>query len=120
MLTQHYHRIYFFGTVFCITMVLVFALTSAPWLAAIAVFLAGFGAGCFSVMQSTIILLAADPDSRSRLMGVLSVCIGTGPIGFLHLGWMADTFTAPTATAVMAAEGLVVLTLLWFKSPAVR
>jgi hypothetical protein len=46
---------------------------------------------------------------RSRVLGVLSVCIGTGPIGFVWLGWLADQIGAPTATAVTGLIGLVAL-----------
>ena len=28
--------------------------------------------------------------STSRVMGVLTVCIGAGPLGMLHVGWLAD------------------------------
>jgi len=34
------------------------------------------------------------------MLGVLSVCIGTGPLGFLWLGWLADRIGAPEAIAV--------------------
>jgi hypothetical protein len=42
---------------------------------------------------------------------VLSVCIGVGPIGFIHLGWLADLIGAQSATAVMGIEGLVAMLL---------
>jgi hypothetical protein len=50
---------------------------------------------------------------RSRILGVLSVCIGTGPIGFLWLGWLADGIGAPLATAVTGAIGLLALAATW-------
>jgi hypothetical protein len=46
---------------------------------------------------------------RSRILGVLSVCIGTGPIGFLWLGWLADWIGAPLATTVTGTMGLLAL-----------
>ena len=46
-------------------------------------------------MQATLVYLAAPVDMRSRILGVLSVCIGTGPIGFVWLGWLADLIGAP-------------------------
>jgi uncharacterized membrane protein len=53
-------------------------------------------------------------------MGVLSVCIGTGPIGFLHLGLMADAFGAPLAMTIMAIEGLVALVIAYCVWPEIR
>jgi MFS family permease len=70
------------------------------------------GAG-FASMQSTLTYMNAPLEFRSRVFGVLALCIGTGPIGFLNVGWMAESFGLPTALLVMALEGLVALLLLW-------
>jgi hypothetical protein len=48
---------------------------------------------------------------RSRVMGVLTVAIGAGPLGMLHLGWLADWLGAAAAVQIMAAEGLIALAL---------
>ena len=50
-------------------------------------------------------------SERSRVLGVLSVCIGIGPIGFVHLGLLADAIGASWATATTGIEGLVMLAL---------
>ncbi len=115
-----YRHIYYFGTAVCLSMILVFSLSAVPGISGIAILIAGIGAGCFSSMQSTIIFLSAPRQVRSRLLGLLSVCIGTAPIGFLHIGWMADVFGAPMATAATAAEGLAVLILLALFLPVLR
>ena len=47
------------------------------------------------------------------MLGVLTLCIGTGPIGFLHVGWLAETFGAPVALMVTGVEGLLALLVLW-------
>ena len=66
---------------------------------------------CFSAMQSTLVLLCAPPEVRGRMMGVLTVCIGSGPVGFFHLGLLADRFGASTAVAIMTVEGLVMIAI---------
>ncbi len=68
------------------------------------------GAG-FAIMQPTLIFLATPVEMRSRILGLLSVCIGLGPIGFLVLGGLAELAGAPVATAMMALAGLMALAL---------
>ena len=89
-----------------------------PFLAAVGILLAiGLASACFSAMQGTLSYLNALPEYRSRVLGVLALCIGTGPIGFLHVGWLAETFGAPVALMVTASEGLVALTVLRLAGP---
>ena len=58
----------------------------------------------------------APADSRQRMMGLLSVCIGSGPIGpSVHLGLMAAWFGASAACTIVAVEGLVALGLVVLK-----
>ena len=77
----------------------------------------GLAGACFSAMQSTLSYLNALPEYRSRVLGVLTLCIGTGPIGFLHVGWLAETFGAPAALMITASEGLLALLALWAFGP---
>src|SRR4029078_7846209 len=90
-------------------MLILFALVPNVPLAGAALLLTGVSNAAFSVMQATLIYLAAPPQVRSRLYGVLSVCIGSGPIGFLLLGVLADAIGAPWATAATGALGLIAL-----------
>lgn len=77
----------------------------------------GLAGACFSAMQSTLSYLNALPEYRSRVLGVLTLCIGTGPIGFLHVGWLAETFGASVALIVTASEGLLALLVLRLAGP---
>ncbi len=70
------------------------------------------GAG-FAAMQSTLTYLNSAPEYRSRILGVLALCIGTGPLGFLNVGWMAESYGLPAALCIMSLEGLFAMTLLW-------
>jgi hypothetical protein len=81
-----FSRAYVGGVALYLAALPVFALTGEPFSAGAALVFTGIGGAAFSIMQSTLIYLAAPPDLRSRMFGVLSVCIGTGPICFLHLG----------------------------------
>ena len=109
----HYARLYVGGVAVYLVMLIVFALVPNVPLAGAALLLTGVSNAAFSVMQATLIYLAAPAEMRSRMYGVLSVCIGSGPIGFLSLGVLADAIGAPLATAITGALGLLALAASW-------
>ena len=117
LLPKWYGRAYLGGVVCYLVAVVLFALLQSPVLAGAALLVTGLGGAGFATMQTTLVYLAAPPEMRSRLLGVLTVCIGTGPVGFLWLGWLADRIGAPDATAVTAVLGLLALaaTSRWWK-----
>jgi hypothetical protein len=76
----------------------------------------GFGSAAFANMQTSLIVLHAPPHIRSRLMGLLTVCIGSGPIGILLIGVLADRFGPLVAVDIMAVTGFVAVSaigLVW-------
>jgi hypothetical protein len=73
--------------------------------------LGGLGTAAFSSMQSTLILTEAPAAMRSRVMGLITVCIGAGPLGVMLLGVFAELLGAgPAILAMMVLGGLL---LLW-------
>jgi MFS family permease len=67
-------------------------------------------------MQTSLIVLHAPPHIRSRLMGLLTVCIGMGPLGILLIGVLADHFGPLLAVDIMAITGLLAVSaigLIW-------
>jgi MFS family permease len=117
---RFYRAIYLYGTFFYLVMILMFAQSGQPIMSATLLLCVGLGGAAFSTMQSTLVFISAPPQARSRIMGILSVCIGTGPIGFFHLGLLADSFGAPTAMTIMALEGLLALIIAYFVWPEIR
>jgi MFS family permease len=103
--------LYVGGLAVYLLMVAGFALAPVAGLAGLALFLVGVGQAGFSTMQPTLIYLATPAELRSRVLGILSVAIGTGPIGFLHVGLLADAIGVQAATAATGLEGLLVLLL---------
>ena len=63
-------------------------------------------------MQSTLPYVLSAPEMRARVMGVLSVAIGTGPLGVLHLGLLGEWLGAANALVVVGIEGAVALLLI--------
>jgi hypothetical protein len=80
--------------------------------------LGGFGTAGFGNMQTTLMLTEAPHDMRSRLMGIVTVGIGTGPLGVLAAGAIATEFGPRTAVLVMATMGLFFTAVLavWLNS----
>ncbi len=104
-----YGRVYVYGSAFFMCMVLVFSFVDGFVPALFVLAFGGFGAAGFAIMQGTLIMLAVPVEMRSRAMGLLAVAIGTGPLGMLHLGMMANWLGAQRAVTVMTIEGLVLL-----------
>ena len=104
-----FNKIYLYGSTILIAAVIMFSQSENYTLSLITTFVAGMGIAGFTTMQATLPYVQSDPAMRARVMGVLAVCIGSGPIGMLHVGLLASWLGAPTALAVMGIEGLVVI-----------
>ena len=64
----------------------------SPWygLAFALLLIGGLGTAVFSNMQTSLILIEAPPTTRSRVMGIVTMCIGTGPLGVLVIGALSE------------------------------
>jgi hypothetical protein len=76
--------------------------------------MAGVAMSGFAAMQSTLTYYHTAAEYRSRVLGVVALCIGTGPLGFLNVGWLAENHGLPAALAIMSLEGLFGMLLLWY------
>ncbi|MGC8474873.1 MAG: MFS transporter [Acetobacteraceae bacterium] len=108
---RHFAAAYMGGVIAYTALLMLFALMPSPLLAGAALLATGLGGAGFSVMQATLVYLFAPADMRGRMLGVLSVCIGAGPVGFLALGAAADAIGARAATLGTGALGLLALAL---------
>ena len=95
-------------------MVTLIAMALSPWywLAFAVLVIGGFGTAGFGNMQSTLMLTEAPPEMRSRLLGLVTVSIGTGPLGVLVAGALAGAIGPRGAVLAMAATGLVLTLML--------
>jgi len=116
--TTHFARIFTGGVAIYLSMLPCFALAPGPVFAGAVLLLTGLANSGFSIMQATLVYLAAPPEMRGRVFGVLSVCIGVGMIGFLHLAWLASVLGTTWAIMTIGAEGLVALLLTrrWWRA----
>ena len=106
---QHYLRLYVFGAAMATLAVVAFSLSDSYGLSLAICLVGGFGLAGFTTMQATLPFLLAPPEVRARVLGLVSVCIGIGPIGQLHLGFLSEWVGPPLATTIGAVEGLIAL-----------
>lgn len=107
------HRpVFIGGSALFMTALALMSVGDSYGLAVVLLFVGGFGTAGFSNMQSALILTEAPPEMRSRLMGVLSMCIGTQPLGVLLAGLLATRFGPTGAVLVLSLSGLLCLALV--------
>ena len=69
----------------------------------------GLGLALFSNMQTTLVLTGVPASFRSRQMGLITVCIGFGPVGQVLVGLLAEGFGPARAVIISAFLGLAAL-----------
>lgn len=106
-----------FGMSLCL---LAFALSGSYAFSWGMLLLAGMGQACFGIMQSTIILLAASDEMRSRAMGTLVLAIGSDPLGKLQTGFLAEMFGVQLAVAGQAAAAALAILAIAIALPGLR
>lgn len=118
---QKRHGLLFWGgsAVGCLTMV-AFALSSTFAVALVFLGLGGLGRAGFSALQSGLILGRASDEMRGRVLGVLSLAIGTGPFGALEVGAVAQAFSASMSLAVNATACAILIVVVAAKLPRLR
>lgn len=95
------------GAALFMVALIVMAVSPSFWLAFAVLVIGGFGTAGFGNMQTTLMLTEAPAEMRSRLMGLVTVGIGTGPLGVLAAGVLSDWMGPRGAVLVMASAGLV-------------
>jgi hypothetical protein len=59
----------------------------------------------FAVMQTTLVYTATPVARRPEAMGLMTMCIGASPLGFLAVGALAERLGAPTRRWSAASAG---------------
>ena len=104
------------GSVLFAASLMIMPLVSNFWVACLILLIGGSGTAAFSNMQTLLVLNGAPPAMRSRMLGLITVCIGTGPLGQLLIGGFADTLGLRPAVEIMAGLGIVTIVaigMLW-------
>ena len=117
-------RIYFFGVFFYIVFIFFAGFMTLAVPMAVIILCIGLSAGAFTAAQAPLVYSVAPPHMRSRLFGLIAICIGAGVIGVVNIGLMAEWFGAPLAVRIMAVEGVFAMLAvgigwrqLWSRQP---
>lgn len=111
-----YGHVYVGGVLLFLLTLPVFALSVHPIVTGVALLVIGVGQAGFAAMQATLVYVSAPVHKRLEALGLLTMCIGIAPVGFLAVGWLAGSFGAPTAAVVcslLGLAGLVVTRRVW-------
>jgi len=117
---KRYSQFYMYGSFLYLVPALLFSLSSWFVISFPLVLIGGFGLAAFSSTQSALILMASPPEMRSRMLGLLAVGIGIGPLGILNIGLMARLFDAQNAVLIVSIEGLIALFVAAMIWPSLR
>ncbi len=117
---RYHGRLFGAGSALVLFSVLMFVLS--PWypVSFLVLMVAGLGNAGFGTMQSTIIMGSAQPDMRGTAIGVMSLCIGLGPIGTLELGGLTSLMDTRMAIGINATVGLLLMLPVVLFTPLVR
>lgn len=112
--------IYWGGTTVLTLTILTMGAFPGFWMLAAGLAVGGFCSAGFAVMQSTLIYQTAPPEMRGRFLGLMTISIGTGVIGFANVGLTAEAFGAANALIIIGAEGIIPLLLIARGWPELR
>jgi predicted MFS family arabinose efflux permease len=108
------------GTFSMCVVLFVFSLSTVFVLSWVMLFLTGIGQASFGIMQSSIILLSASDEMRSRAMGMVVAAIGADPLGKLNTGALATGLGAPLALAVQVSVAALAIGIVGILLPGLR
>jgi MFS family permease len=95
-----------------------FASSHAFWLVMGVLFAGGFASAAYTVFQTTMVIDATPAHLRGRMMGLLTLCIGTWPLGTVIAGALSRAFGPLGAIGTLGGCGLAgmgVIALVSFK-----
>ena len=106
---SQYKRYYLWGSILLSVCILLFAFSTNFYISLALLIVGGFGLAGFGTMQLALLLLETPARLRARILGLLTVCIGVGPVGVLHLGYMAERYGTVVGLVTVGLEGALLL-----------
>lgn len=117
---QRHGRIFLVSSIASSACLLTFSFSDVYAASMALLLLLGFCTAGFATMQATLVMVVARAEMRGKALGVVSLAIGTSPIGSLIVGGIAERLGAPVAMSITAGTGLVLLVLIGLLMPSIR
>ena len=117
---RHHGRLVVIGAMVAMLGLLVFSISRWYILSFPALFLLGLGISAFAPAQFTLFMLLAPERMRGKVLGVISLAIGTNPLGALLLTAVIGLTGPSFALGLNATVGLLGLALIAGLVPILR
>lgn len=117
---QRHGRIFLGGSIAAAAFLIMFSFSDVYLMSMVLLLFLGVSTAGFATMQSTVTMLVSEAGMRGKSLGVVSLAIGTSPIGSLIVGAMADRFGVPMAITISSSVGLALLILIGLLMPSIR
>ncbi len=114
---RHHGWIFVLGSAGMCAALVVFAASPVYALSFALLILGGIGHTGFSTFQSGIILGAVGDALRGRAMGVLTLAIGSTPLGMVSMGALAGAMGAPWAVGLCSVTGAALIAATALTTP---
>lgn len=112
-------RAFLFGSLGFLVALAVMPATPVLGLAILLLAVGGLGIAAFGTFQTTLVLTSVPTEARSRMLGLVTMAIGTGPIGMMLSGALADRFGSGLAVSALAVGGFAIVAVvggLWLRA----
>ena len=117
---KYHGRIYLYGSLLSLVALFLFSNSSWYFLSLLVLLFLGIGTSGFGTMQSTIVLLVSKAELRGRVLGVVTIAIGAGPIGSLIIGAISEWIGAPNALMINSVIGFLLVAIAGLFMPSIR
>tara|TARA_Y100001970_G_scaffold201961_1_gene245828 strand:+ start:363 stop:1583 length:1221 start_codon:yes stop_codon:yes gene_type:complete len=112
--TKKIGLIFGFCTSLCLFFLFIYSFSTNYILSLFIYSIVGVGIAGFGATQASLIQLTTTTEERGIAMGVLAMCIGSGPIGSFLYGIFAENYTAQLAMRYLPISGFFILLLIIF------
>jgi MFS family permease len=117
MANPHRGRTCVFGTLAAMVFLLGFALFESYPLVLLSLFASSFCFGLYGATQSALTMTSVPDPMRGRAMGLLTMAIGSLPIGMAALGELAESVGASESVVAFNLAGIVALCIWIYVRP---
>ena len=112
--TKKIGLIFGFCTSLCLFFLFIYSFSTNYILSLFIYSIVGVGIAGFGATQASLIQLTTTSEERGIAMGILAMCIGSGPIGSFLYGIFAENYTAQLAMRYLPISGFFILLLIIF------